>query len=128
MAKQSGRNNSELKEEIARSRVRVARDLRNVRDDLDFPRKIRNSIRREPVPWIAGAAAVGLLIVLMTLRKKKVYVDAKSGGKAKSRLLEAGFVLGAVRIAASLLKPVIENFVAKKMSGYVQGRSPAKRP
>jgi hypothetical protein len=127
MAKQSGRNNSELKDEIARSRARVARDLRSVRDELDFPRKIRNSIRREPVPWIAGAAAVGVLIVWMALRKKKVYVDAKPGARSKHRLVEAGFALGAVRIAAALLKPVIENFIAKKVSGYVSERSPKQK-
>jgi hypothetical protein len=32
--------------------------------------------------------------------------------------LEAGFVLGALRIAAGLLKPVVMNFVEKKLGSY----------
>ena len=122
MAREPGRNNSELKEEIARSRVRVTRDLRGLRDELDFPRKIRKSIRRQPVPWIATAAAVGLFLVLHLTRKKKVYVDAKSASKTGTKLLEAGFVLGALRIAATLLKPVIVRFVERKMHGYAGER------
>jgi hypothetical protein len=127
MARNSGRNNSELKEEIARSRARVTRDLRGLRDELDFPRKIRKSIRRQPVPWIATAAAVGLFLVLHLTRKKKVYVDAKSATKTGTKLLEAGFVLGALRIAATLLKPVIVSFVSKKLGSYASsGRSARK--
>ena len=119
MAREPGRNNSELKEEIARSRARVTRDLRGLRDELDFPKKIRKSIRRKPVPWIATAVAVGLFLVLHLARKKKIYVDATKASKSGKKLLEAGFVLGALRIAATLLKPVIVSFVSKKIGSYV---------
>ena len=84
-------------------------------EEVDLPRKIRRSIRQEPVPWIIGAIAVGLLITAVVTRKKKVYVDAKGAPKSKHALLEAGFVLGALRIAAGLLKPVVMNFVEKKL-------------
>ena len=120
MAKKSGNNKSdaELKEQIARSREDLALRLNRVREEVDLPRKIRRSIRREPVPWIVGAIAVGLLITAIVTRKKKVYVDAKGGTKSKHALLEAGFVLGALRIAAGLLKPVVVNFVEKKLGSY----------
>ena len=122
MARNPGRNNSELKEEIARSRAELTRDLRGLRDELDFPRKIRKSFRRQPVPWIATAAAVGLFLVLHLARKKKVYVAAAKATKSGSKLLEAGFVLGALRIAATLLKPVVVKFVERKMHGYAGER------
>jgi len=70
------------------------------------------------VPWIVGAIAVGLLVTAVVTRKKKVYVDAKGGTKSKHALLEAGFVLGALRIAAGLLKPVVMNFVEKRLGSY----------
>ena len=119
MAKKSGNNKSEaeLKEEIAQSREELALRLDRVREEVDLPRKIRRSVRREPVPWIVGAIAVGLLVTAIVTRKKKVYVDAK-GTKSKHALLEAGFVLGALRIAAGLLKPVVVNFVEKKLGSY----------
>jgi hypothetical protein len=120
MAKKSGNNKSEaeLKEEIARSREDLALRLNRVREEVDLPRKIRASVRREPVPWIVGAIAVGLLVTAVVTRKKKVIIDAKGGAKSKHALLEAGFVLGALRIAASLLKPVVMNFVEKKLGRY----------
>ena len=122
MAKKSGnKSDAELKREIARSREDLALRLERVREEADLPRKIRRSVRQEPVPWIIGAIAVGLLVTAVVTRKKKVYVDAKGGPKSKHALLEAGFVLGALRIAAGLLKPVVMNFVEKKL-GSSRGR------
>src|SRR5437660_12860766 len=120
MAKESRNNKSdaEQKEQIARSREDLALQLNRIREEVDLPRKIRRSVRREPVPWIVGAIAVGLLVTAVVTRKRKVIVDAKGGTKSKHPLLEAGFVLGALRIAASLLKPVVLNFVEKKLGSY----------
>ena len=128
MAKKSGnKSDAELKSQIDRSREDLALRLERVREEADLPRKIRRSVRQEPVPWIIGAIAVGLLVTAVVSRKKKVYVDAKGGIKSKHALLEAGFVLGALRIAASLLKPVVMNFVEKKFGNHMgRGRSGPK--
>jgi hypothetical protein len=116
MAKKSGnKSDPELKQKIARSREDLALRLERVREEADLPRKIRRSVRQEPVPWIIGAIAVGLLVTAVVTRRKKVYVDAKGAPKSKHALLEAGFVLGALRIAAGLLKPVVMNFIEKKL-------------
>src|SRR5947208_14858721 len=115
MAKKPGNNKSdaELKEQIARSREDLALRLNRVREEADLPKKIRRSVRREPVPWIIGAIAVGLIITAVVTRKKKVVVDAsRPRSRGKKSLLEAGFVLGALRVAASLLKPVVVKFLA----------------
>ena len=128
MAKKSGnKSDAELKEEIARSREDLALRLNRVREEVDLPRKIRRSVRREPVPWIVGAIAVGLLLMAVVTRKKKIIVDAKGGTKSKHPLLEAGFVLGALRIAASLLKPVVMNFVEKKLGSYSSRSRPGPK-
>ena len=101
--------------------------MSRVREEADLPRKIRRSVRREPVPWIVGAIAVGLLVTAVVTRKKKVYVDAKGGAKAKHPLLEAGFVLGALRVAATLLKPMVVKLIAEKFGHYsTRGRSGPK--
>ena len=128
MAKKSGnKSDAELKLQIDRSREDLAIRLNRVREEADLPRKIRRSVRQEPVPWIIGAIAVGLLVTAVVTRKKKVYVDAKGTPKSKHRLLEAGFVLGALRIAASLLKPVVMNFIEKKFGDHMgRGRSGPK--
>jgi hypothetical protein len=108
-----------LKIDIARSRDEVAREFRGLRYELDIPRKIRRSFREQTGLWIGAAVVVGTLIVLVPLRKKKVYVDLANGKKQKpaQKFLEAGFLLGVLRIAVTMLKPTITNFVMKKIRG-----------
>src|SRR4030081_2464159 len=97
---------AELKLEIARSRDEVARDLRGLRYELDIPRRIRRSFREQTTLWVGAAAVVGTLIILLPLRRKKLYVDAKGDAKPKRKrkLLQARFALGVLRLAATLLK------------------------
>lgn len=129
MAKESGRHNppDELKAEIARSRDLVARDIRGLRYELDIPAKIRRSFREQTPLWIGGAIAVGALLIMLSSRKRTVYVDARTGRPSKNKLVEAGFALGALRIAASLLKPMVANFIIKKFGDYASGDRPARK-
>ena len=129
MAKKSGRNKStdELRAEIANSRERVARDLRGLHYELDFPAKLRRSFREQTVAWLTAAAAVGTLVVLLPLRKKKIYIDKKSGRRSQRKLVETGFALGALKIAASLLRPVIVDLVKNRLTDFPgQSRSVRK--
>jgi hypothetical protein len=120
MAKELGRKKSpnQLRAEIARSRDLVERDLRDLRADLDIPRKIRKSFRRNTALWVAAVVVVGVAFAIRSTPKKKVYVEARPGHQPKNKLLEAGFVLGALRIAATLFKPVLVKFVTQKMRDY----------
>jgi hypothetical protein len=129
MAEKPGHNNSpeQLNEEIARSREALSRNLRGLRYELDFPRKIRRSFRQQTVLWIAAALAVGILVTVAPARTKKVYVGPNSGKKSKRRLLEAGFVLGALKIAASLLRPVIVDLVRTRLIGVPAKPFPPRR-
>jgi hypothetical protein len=128
MAKRSGSKSAkELKQEIARSREDVDRRLSRVRDEADIPRKIRRSVRREPVPWIVGAIAVGLLVTAVVTRKRKIYVTPKGTSKAKSSLLEAGFLLGVARILAGFAKPVVVSFLEKQLGSYSSRGRPDKK-
>lgn len=128
MAEKSRSNNSpeQLSEELARSREAVTRNVTGVRRELDFGRKIRRSFRQETLLWVGAAVAVGVLIAVAPARKKKVYVQPKTGGKSKERLLEAGFVLGALKIAATLLRPVIVDLVRTRVLGVPP--APSRKP
>ena len=129
MAKESRPNNSpeSLKAEIARSRERVDRDLRGLRYELDFPRKIRQSLRQQTVVWAVAAVAIGVVVVALPRGKRRVYVEANSGGRPKGRLFETGFLLGALRVAATLLKPAITSFIRQRMAGDGTPRRPESR-
>jgi hypothetical protein len=120
MAEKSGRNKSidELRAEIADSRERVGRDLCGLHHELDFPAKFRRSFRNQTVSWITAAAAVGALIALAPMRTKKIYVDAKNSRKSQKKLVETGFALAALKVAASLARPVILEFVKNRLTDF----------
>jgi hypothetical protein len=127
MAERSGRNKSidELTTEIAQSRERLARDVRGLHYELDFPAKFRRSFREQTVSWLTAAGAVGALIALAPMRKKKIYVDAKSGRRAKKKLAQTGFALAVLKIAASLARPVVLELVKNRFTDF-GGRSRRK--
>ena len=127
MAETPGRNKSieELTAEIAESRERLGRDLCGLRHELDFPAKFRRSFREQTISWITAAAAVGALIALAPMRKKKIYVDAKGGRKSQKKLVETGFALAALKVAASLARPVIVEFVKNRLTDFA-GKSRRK--
>jgi hypothetical protein len=120
MAEKSGRNKSidKLTAEIAQSRDRLARDVRSLQYELDFPAKFRRSFREQTVSWLTAAAAVGALIALAPLRKKKIYVDAKNSRKSKKKLVETGFALAVLKITANLARPVIVEFVKNRITDF----------
>ncbi len=130
MAEESGHDKpiDELKAQVANSRERVARDLRGLHYELDVPTKLRRSFREQTVSWLAAAVAVGALIAFAPMRKKKIYIDAKSGRETKRKLFEAGFALGALKIAAGLVRPVIVEFAKKRLIGFAGQSRPSRKP
>jgi hypothetical protein len=127
MAEKPKRNKStdHLSTKIAHSRERVDCDLRGLHYELDFPAKLQRSFRERTVSWLAASTAVGVLMVLLLMRKKKIYVDPKSGRKTNKKLVETGFALGALKIGASLIRPAIVELVKNRLTG-VSGHSRAR--
>ena len=132
MAEKSGQGKSlhELRQEAAHSRDRLGRDLGGLRYELDFPLKFRKSFQRQTVLWIGAAIVVGIVIMTLPPRTKKVKISAKGksrGEQQKEGILGAGLALGALKLVATLLKPTVTQFVARKMSGYAAGAGPRRR-
>jgi hypothetical protein len=82
------------------------------------------------VLWIGAAIVIGVLIVALPPRTSKIRVKAsgKSRGEhQKEGILGAGLALGALKLVATMLKPTITRYVAKKMSGYAAGAGSRRR-
>jgi len=105
---------NELKTEIAGSRERLSRELQGLRYELDFQAKFRRSFRKQTGSWLSAAAAVGALIALAPMRKKKVYVDARSRRKGDKRLMQTGLAMAAIKLVGNLARPVIMEFVKNR--------------
>jgi hypothetical protein len=110
-------SNYELRQKIANSREHMARDLSGLRYELDFPMKFRRSFQRSTVVWIGAAAVVGIVFAFMPARTKKVYVAGKKKNEQGKKFLEAGFMVAAAKLAATLLKPIVVGYLTKRMSG-----------
>jgi hypothetical protein len=115
----------ELKTEIAGSRERLYRELQGLRYELDFPAKFRRSFRKQTGSWISAAAAVGALIALAPMRKKKIYVDARSRRKGDKKLMQTGLALAALKLVGNLARPVIMEFVKNRF--FYSGESSRSR-
>ena len=105
---------NELKLEIADSRERLTRELRGLRYELDLPAKFRSSFRKQTGSWISAAAAVGALMALAPMRKKKIYVDARGRRKRDKKLMETGIALAATKLVTNLARPLIMEFVKNR--------------
>ena len=130
MAKERQQEQSiqQLRQEIAHSRDHLARDLTGLRYELDFPLKFRKSFQRNAAVWISAAVLTGVVVTARAIPKKKIIYasSSKSGHRAKGEeqkkgLLQAGLAMGALRFAATLLRPVVVSFVTRKLSGYAGG-------
>jgi hypothetical protein len=132
MAEKPGQAKSlhELRQQAAHARDRLGRDLTGLRYELDFPLKFRKSFQRQTVIWIGAAIVIGVLIAALPPRTKKVQINAKAKSKGEAQkegILGAGLALGALKLVATMLKPTITAFVAKKMGGYAGGAGPGRR-
>jgi len=105
---------NELKTEIAGSREHLARELQGLRYELDFPAKFRRSFRKQTGSWISAATAVGALIALAPMRKRKVYVDAGNRRKGDKKLMATGLAMAAIKLVGNLARPVIMEFVKNR--------------
>jgi hypothetical protein len=128
MAEIPRKDRAAIKSDIALSRDRLGRERGGLRYELDFPRKLKNSFRDQTGIWIGAIALLGLLIVIAPARSKKVYMRPKDPSKANGKgLLEAGALVGVLKFAATLLRPVLIKFVTSKISGYRPTRSRVPR-
>jgi hypothetical protein len=123
---ENSQSNNELTAEIARSRLRVSSELRGLRYELDFPAKFRRSFRKQTGSWISAATAVGALIALAPMRKKKVYVNARGRRKGDKKLMETGVAVAAIKLVGNLARPVIMELVKNRLFGS-EGRSRGRR-
>jgi hypothetical protein len=130
MAEKSGSEKDPviLRQKIARSRELVARDFGGLGYELNFPLKLKKAFQRNTVLWVGGALAVGLLVSLLRARTKKVYVTT-SGKKARApgnALLESGLLLGVLKLATTLLQPMVTSYLKEKLAGAPNKSQPRR--
>lgn len=116
----------EILNEVARSRASIARDYQAVRTELDVASQVGRSVRRKPLAWLGGAAALGWLLAGPKTRTRVVVKPAKGGGKALRKAetkAAARFGLWAmlvslVRLLFPLLKPYLTAYAGRRLMEF----------
>jgi len=112
---------AELIAQLAQARATISGNAVALRHDLDFPTRAKNAFKRSPIPWLGGAALLGLLVARLPRRTKTVApVAAKSKKEAVvEEAGKAGLVLGALKIAFDLARPALTRWATQRISDYV---------
>ena len=112
---------AELTAELARARARLSGSLDALRHDLDFPGRVKATVRKHPVTWIGGAALCGILLSILPGRRKKV-VSNRDGPPVKlAGAGGTGLLLGALKIAFDLARPALTRWAAQRVADSMDG-------
>jgi len=108
--------------DLARTRSAMARDSAALKQELDFGAKFNRVVRRNPLAWFGGAAALGWMLAgpKTRTRTRTLVKPAQPGEKAAKAeekvVARTGFVailLGAARFLFPLLRPLLTTYATK---------------
>jgi hypothetical protein len=110
--------------DLSQSRAVLARDCATVRQELDFRAKVNRLVRRKPLAWLGGAAALGWILAGPKTKtrvvKKTVTASGRTvrskGTKPASRLGWLATLLALIKFSAPLLKPALTAYAGKRFA------------
>jgi hypothetical protein len=113
---------TELTADLDRARARLARNLGALRHDLDVGTHLKESFHQNKAAYIGGATTLGLLLSKLPTRRKKVYVERKSGDGVKE-VEKAGLWLVLLQFLLKAVRPIITPVLTKLVSEFVRSRT-----
>ena len=112
--------------EVKASRNAVTRDASLLIEELNFVDKASVAIRRKPLAWLSGATLGGLLFSRFAFGKNNNKLGKRKMGGEKfdkehqkrgvEKLTLWSFLLGTLRLALPLLKPLLSAYASKRLS------------
>ena len=108
----------ELAELIQRSevaRIQIGQAHHKLKQKLDIPLRIRDSLKSSPLKWLGGSLGIGFVVSFLfrSKRRQPKYAVEKKHGGWFSRLLLISF---------SLAKPALEIYATKFLKDYLQNQ------
>lgn len=117
---------SELIAELARSRGELTRHARAAGRELDVAARLKASFQRHRLPWIAGAALLGLLLTRFPRRRRSTpRTWRKPPPEAKA--VKAGLLVTALKFAFDIARPALTKWVASRVAQYAGDHTPPRR-
>jgi hypothetical protein len=86
---------------------------------MDVPARLRRSVEKNRVKWVAGASLSALALVLLRRRKKVVYVE-RSTGDVLGAAGKAGLFLSGLKLFGGLAKPLFGEVAKARLLDLAQ--------
>jgi len=87
--------------------------------------QFRRSFREQTISWLT-TAALSRAGRTGTMRKKKIYVDAKSGRKVTEKLVQTGVALAVLKSLRNMIRPVVVEFLKNRLTDFGSQPRPQK--
>jgi hypothetical protein len=111
---------AELIAELERARSTTSANFHLLRRDLDFSLRAKKSFAKNPLPWLGGAAFLGLLVARIPRRTKKVVrVVPKRKDDTAEKAGKAGLLLAAMKMAFDFARPALLKWATQRFSNYM---------
>ena len=94
-----------LRDRAAKSREQLSKATGSLEAAANISQRLQTSIRGNLTTWLGTSALIGLVLAKLPARKKKVYINAKSG---KSTTPKRGIFVALLGIAFQLLRPFLQ--------------------
>ncbi|MCE9611766.1 MAG: hypothetical protein K8R23_16320 [Chthoniobacter sp.] len=120
---------AELTTELAQARARLTSNFGALRRELDFPGRVKGTVRKHPAVWLGGATLFGMLLSKLPARRKKIVVttDGKPA-KFAATAGRTGLLLGSLKIAFDLARPALAKWAGQRVADYMDGAQRSRRP
>lgn len=100
-------------------------EVTSLHERLDFPARVRDSLKSHPTGWLVGSLGSGLAASLLFRRKPAAAATATTGA-TKHR----GLLASLPGLAFTAARPLLKAWLTNQATGYFAGRSgtvPASR-
>lgn len=122
------KNKDAILEELRHSRLAIARDTNAISDQLNVSAKIQRSIKRHPLAWLGGAAALGYIFAgpkTKTITKivpAKPVPDKKTpvAVEKKNATVFLGGAFQLFKLIFPLLRPVLMSYATRRMGEFAE--------
>jgi hypothetical protein len=111
----------QLRRDLAMSRSRLSYHTSAIAEGASPARCVQQSMKHQPVAWIAGSAALGLLIAARHRPVEKVKLrSAASQRDTRNVEKKTALLLGATQLAFRVFRPMIASWLRNRTLAPVQ--------
>ncbi len=94
-----------LRDRAAKSRTQLSNATEHLEHAANISQRVQTSIRGNLMTWLGSAALIGLVLAKLLARKKKVYINAKTG---KTTSKKSGLLVAGLGIAFQMARPFLQ--------------------